>query len=626
MSQIVYRYGLHAPHDGADVVYEQMRLAHRYRNVLVEIERGRRAAVRAVELAAGDMPSAMRALDAAKLVEEAAYRVVASRRATTRKRDEPAEVKAALVAARASVREASVRVREIREAIKTSARVQAARDEIGEMSKSLAKNAYEHSGVYWGQRALVDEAAAESFSTTPMYDKDWQPNDPGFVRWTGDGAVALQIMGGLSVDEVHGCEDTRLRLQKPDAKAWSGARSERRRYGSTSELSLRVGSDGRAPVFARWICDMHRPLPEGARVVWATAHRRMRGPHSEWSLCLTLDVGGGAYARGAGAPTRGGAVAVDVGWRVVGGELRVAGWADERGQSGELRLSAEDLRALHQPEEIRSARDLRFDAARAALAMVIKRAGGVPQPITDLTRGMHLWKAPTRLASVCRDWPEGSHGAVLDAAYRDLCTWYYRDRHDWEVETRQRVRALRRRREIYRIFAADLATKYGTIVIERFDKRVFAVRPKMSADDDVAQNETARSNRFVAATSELVTSIVNGARSRLRTVAAVSAVDTTRACPSCGLVADRGAADSVTLTCECGHTWDQDVTGAPPALLARWREQPGDAKILVGAREGDNVNENGEKGESRWARVARLRREKEARMAVAREAAGNTAE
>ncbi len=72
--------------------------------------------------------------------------------------------------------------------------------------------------------------------------------------------------------------------------------------------------------------------------------------------------------------------------------------------------------------------------------------------------------------------------------------------------------------------------------------------------------------------------------------------------------------------------WDQDVGGAPLALLARWREQPGAAKILAGARADENANGSVVVKESRWARVRRLRTEKEARMAGAREAVANTAE
>jgi hypothetical protein len=47
MSKIrVYQYGLKAPTQNADLVREQMILAHRYRNTLTEIERGRRSAIR----------------------------------------------------------------------------------------------------------------------------------------------------------------------------------------------------------------------------------------------------------------------------------------------------------------------------------------------------------------------------------------------------------------------------------------------------------------------------------------------------------------------------------------------------------------------------------------------------
>jgi hypothetical protein len=627
MSTLVYRYGLHAPHEGADLVREQMRESTRYRNDLVEIERWRRDRVREFELKAGDLPVAMRALEAAQAIEHEAYVAVARHRAKSRKRDEPRALKDALKAARAAVRTAADHTHTVRAAIKADPRAQAAKDLIGERAKRFAKNAYERSLLFWGQRALCDEEAAASFSSLPMYDRDWQPNGPRRAFFDGAGAVGLQIMGGLSVEEVHGCADNRLRLVPPDPRAWSGARSDRRRYGSTAELWLRVGSEGRNPVWAKWTCDMDRPLPEGVRVIWAAVHRRMRGPHSEWSLSLTLDVPAGAYARRSGPPKRGGAVAVDVGWRVVGAELRVAGWADEHGNKGELRLTAADLCALRQPTEIAQGRSLRFDSARAAFAAVLRGLGdGVPEWLAAKTWSLSAWKSEARLAALCLDWPTESQGVVLDAAYRDLCAWYYPDRHAWETESAARVQSLRRRREVYRIFAAWLADHYDTIVIEAFDKRDVAKRPVLGADDDKVQNETARGNRQLASPSELCGSITKAARSRARTCAAMPCADTTRTCPVCGLVTKRDAEADVTISCECGHVWDQDVAGAPFVLLARWRERPGDAKILEGARDGGKENESANKKTSRRERVKALRRAKEERMQVAREAFPDLAE
>lgn len=632
MPELVYRYGLHAPHEGVDVLKDQLHRAHRYRNMLVEIERARRLAVHMVEQEAGDLVAARQTLAKATATEEAIADAVRKHRAKSRKRDEPAELRASLLVARAARKEASALARQVRQAVKTSPAAQAARDAIGERAKGLAKAAYAESGVYWGQRALVDEAASNSFSDTPMYNSAHELTLPRFEGSSGNGAFGLQIMGGLDAEKLHGCQDTRLRLRAPDPCAWSGARSDRRRYGSSAELSLRVGSDGRAPVWARWVCDMERPLPQGARVLYATVHRVMRGPHSEWSLCLTLDVPAGAYARGGGkVPTVGGAVAVDVGWRVMGDasgdrtrdELRVCGWQDETGARGELRLTAAQLAQLHLPEEIRSERDTLFEIARDRLAKVVEIAAKKPEWVDKTLR---QWKSQARLAALCQRWPEESQGAVLDAAYRDLCVWYYRDRHLWEVETSRRPQALLMRREIYRIFAADLARRYETIVVEQFDKRSVAVLPTTGSEADRAQNETARSNRVVAATSVLVDSIAHAARSRCRAAVAMPAADTTRTCPACGLVENRPAEANIRLACDCGAVWDQDVDGAPAVLLARWRERPGDAKTLTGARFEEKPLGDGEVRESRWQRVARMRREKEARMDAARETVDNGAE
>jgi hypothetical protein len=69
-------------------------------------------------------------------------------------------------------------------------------------------------------------------------------------------------------------------------------------------------------------------------------------------------------------------------------------------------------------------------------------------------------------------------------------------------------------------------------------------------------------------------------------------------------------------------TKNQQARGA---LLARWRERPGDAKVLAGAREDENANENGDKKEGGWERARRMRDEKLARMATARAMASNGA-
>lgn len=639
---LVYRYRLHSPHEGVQEIAEQLHLARLYRRDLTQIERGRRAAVREVESALGNLPEKMRQVSVCLELEIAAYRAVAQHRAATRGRAVPADLATALLDARAATKTAKLDARELRESIKRSPAATAARDRIGELAKGLANNAYEHSGLYWGTRALVQEAAAASFAKTPLYDSStWEPSDPRYGG--GSNSVGLQIMGGLSVGELHGCEDMRLRLRKPDARAWSGARSERRKYGSTAELSLRIGTDAeRKPIWGKWVVDMYRPLPLGATVLYAAVQRKRVALHSEWYVTLTIrPLLGCRETESKEGPDRGSAavgprelrsasqrsIALDIGWRQMGDELRVARWRDSAGQSGELRLDTALLRALHEPEQIQGDRKLRFELAKMSLSRTISALRQCPQWLSERASTLSQWHSPARLAALCLDWPttEEMQTPVLRVAYRDLCTWYYRDRHDWEVETRQRLRALRRRTEHYRIFSAWLTRTYDTIVIEKFDLRDVAVRPKALESGDKTQNETARGNRTIAALSDLRTAITQAARARMATLVAMPSQDTTRKCPRCQSVTDRRAADSVTISCACGHVWDQD-DGAAENLLRLWSEHPGDAEYLAGARYEEKRAEQRQKMGSRWERVRRKRQEKLARMEGAREAEAKGAE
>lgn len=56
MGTLVYRYGLLAPTVGADKVRAVLDTAHRFANTRVEIERGRRAALREIESRVGLAP------------------------------------------------------------------------------------------------------------------------------------------------------------------------------------------------------------------------------------------------------------------------------------------------------------------------------------------------------------------------------------------------------------------------------------------------------------------------------------------------------------------------------------------------------------------------------------------
>jgi hypothetical protein len=267
------------------------------------------------------------------------------------------------------------------------------------------------------------------------------------------------------------------------------------------------------------------------------------------------------------------------------------------------------------------------DRLRARLRQWIATLADGPAWLLDAGRAMHAWRNPVRLVRLLRTWESERPRALPgeDAAYESLRAWAISDRERWAEQEARRMRSLRRRRDKYRIFAADLASRYVTIVTEKLDLRKMSVHAPVG--EDVAENETARASRVMAAVGELRGHVIQAARARGAVVAEVGAAYTTLTCPSCGVVEDRGADRHVVLRCaDCGYEWDQDREGAPLVMLAAWRERPGDAKILVAAREDRIAAEAVRKSGEMWSRARRMAASKRERIGAARKPAGNSGE
>ncbi len=663
MNTLVYKYGLRAPHENRDLALADLRLAHEYRNKLIEIERARRARVRLAEDALLGEPR--RKLSETEKTLEDAVEAVAKYRASTRKRAAPEELIELLKLARSSHHEASYAFRVARQRVQPSCaackkkelpppcehatpegrQLLVELDAAKDVAKAAIKEYRNASGPSWGTYLLVDAAARQSFSKLPLYDIDGQPNDPRHVRWTGEGSIGVQLQGGLSVEEALAGEDTQLRISPPPAACWdpsTGSRRARSRQSRESEVWLRIGSDGRKPIWCKFGVHMQRPLPPGATIMGAVAHCRRVGPHFDWYLTVTLRVDDASSLKPRVNATRD-AVAVDVGWRVFGEgetyELRVGYWSDgsdappvvvrERDirvpgfvipPRGELRLDTATLNQLTQPEGVRSERDVLFDGAKARLIEWLKTPhknepewvdhDGVVVTLREHCKALHAWRSQAKMAALTTRWGEWlkEHPDGDKWAYDMLVAWRGQDRYLWAVESRWRDRALRRRRELYRLFGVALARTYSTVVLEKFDKRDVARRPKA---EDEGEAHPARSNRQLAAVSELCECIEQAATSRGRGAVQVPCENSTRECPACGRIEDRKAAAAVNIGCSCGHVWDQD-DGAADTLLARWRERPGDAEMVGRARKPKNPSSNGTV-ESHWQKARRKGAEKAAR-------------
>jgi len=610
----VYRFGLLRPTANETLIRDQMHKAHVYRNVLVELERQRRFKTRAAMSAYGDIPELERAAKAAQESERALAIAIKSARAKARKLKTSPESKEALAAAK-EARKAAMTALSLRRAeLKTDEKLALIIDAINDESLAKQKQYRESCGVYWGTYLLIEDAMQAS-RKQPLYDGT-EPSDPHFVRWQGEGRVGIQLQGGIPTATLFS-GNTIIRIEKPDERAWwSESRSERRRLSRTT-LRMRIGSDDRAPVWAEWPMVMHREIPEFAVIKKATVSLRKKGPIEEWAVEITVDEGDSVAARHGE-----GEVGIDIGWRVIDSEIRVAAWEGSDGQTGELRVPPELLSSLHKAEELRSIRDKSFNEIRDQLSSWMQYRE-MPEWFSEQTKTIAMWRSPARLAKLVRMWRDNRF-ADDDSAYEIAEKWRYHDFHLWEWECCQRTKSLRRRREFYRIFSAELASKYETVVLEKFDIRPIA--RKRSVENDENENETARSNRQLMSVSEMRLCIVNAFRARKGKDVYVPAQNTTRECNVCHVIEIFDAANELRHTCENGHEWDQDFN-ARINILDRWTsERPGGAPVPAPARNDEKVSKTNEVKESRWVRARRLKDAKAARKIIAREVQNNLAE
>jgi len=396
MTTLVYKYGLLAPIQLSERVREQMRLAHVYRNTLTQIERGRRDAVRGAMSAYADIAVLELAASAALATEEDAGRALKAERATTRARSETEAQRTALKDARERRKDVVARLRTRRTELREDAALVAEVDRINGLANDLAKSARAYCGVYWGTYLLAEDAM-QAARKAPLHDGA-EPSDPRFVRWTGEGKVGVQLQGGLDVADAFG-SDTQIQIRPvPERKPRPDGRSR------FAELWMRVGSDGRAPVWAVWPMVLHRPLPGGAVIKRATVSLRKRGPREEWTVEITVALSDAVPLVGCGV----GAVAVDIGWRKVPGGLRVAYVVGEDGAAEEFVLDDCAIGGIRKADDLRSIRDRNFDAARDALKACMDAWLGacvmMPDWLRVATATLGQWKSPGRLAALVLRW------------------------------------------------------------------------------------------------------------------------------------------------------------------------------------------------------------------------------
>jgi len=199
-------------------------------------------------------------------------------------------------------------------------------------------------------------------------------------------------------------------------------------------------------------------------------------------------------------------------------------------------------------------RDTNLNTMRAELTAWLS-ARALPEWMVERTQHLHAWKSPGRFIGLAKVWSRPENRFAGDEPGHDLITaWLRREYHLESYESNSRATALRRRRERYRVLAAQLAKRYRTLVVSDAGLDDFQRSPR--DEEEHGDIPAVKRQQRLAAGSELRGVLANAfSKERVREV---DAMDITRACHRCGVLNERTA--ELHVTCAgCGAIWDQDA-------------------------------------------------------------------
>jgi predicted RNA-binding Zn-ribbon protein involved in translation (DUF1610 family) len=268
---------------------------------------------------------------------------------------------------------------------------------------------------------------------------------------------------------------------------------------------------------------------------------------------------------------------------------------------------------LAKVEDLQSIRKKNLNALQAALlAWMTGRT--LPAWMAELgVNSLALWKATGRFVTLIRAWREARFDDD-DDGFALLDAWEVQDYHLWKWEANLRDKVLRRRREVYRVFSAQQATRHDGLVLEDFD--LSKMQRHIPCEKEDVEIPATRRQQRIAAPSELRLCLINAFTMRGKWVVKLDPAYTTQECHLCGHTEKWDAAAAILHTCPgCGATWDQDEN-ACRVLLARYREGEREGGASAKGEKTSSVSGDLPVKGSRWSRLKRTRSQKQAETAA----------
>ena len=598
----VVSYGTPTGWDLPEAAQQQLVLAHRLRNHLVELYRAHQQRVEGVWNQFPALAQAQRDVDAAKAAVDQAQDAIRDQRVADRSTRARTDTKAALTQSRTALREARAALRAEKERHYATARdaMRQEADLFRQQRKELYAVYVQQQGLYW---ATYNDVVAHFDTTLKNVTRQRQQGMPAqvnFHRFTGEGTLAVQPQRGAgqgprspqllasgqgrlaNVFQLSPWVDPRRwdnmkRSQQramtrvPDAQWDQMTPQQRKEVGHGSvQFSIGGGRLVHVPVI------VHRMLPADADVTLVRVSRRLVAGRPHITVSVTARIPAPP------ARTRGPAAAVHVGWRslqdegvrvgVVASTVPLPPIPDQLQRvlhlldphHAEVRIDRGTLRVAGRPASIRSTRDRMVDDLRQ---LIIENADAQALPAGYDIASIKRWRSAGRFVHLLRTWPGPGAPAQLQ---QQLDAWLRQERHLWQFEANERQQIVAHIRDTYRNVAAWVGSWASLVVTDDWNVREVSKVPELG-EEDTEQARIARATRQTVAPGSLRSLTVDAAQARGVATEVQSLDGRSLVHTKCGHgVLDMGQfAERIHVHCShCGETFDQDANVVDHLLAA----------------------------------------------------------
>jgi len=563
----VYKFGLLDPVSGWDqTAIDVLFLRNKLWNNLVAMEHDKRQAYRNLLLDSDTELAALQArLDAIEVEKASLITSKKALRAKARSRQvDTAEIDLEIKKLLEERKALGGQTKDLRERVKIEVKPLAA--ELDQQRYEKTKQLNKESGLWWCNSMTVI-AAYEVGRLRAMREK----NELRFHGFDGTGKYSVCRTGGFSLDHVMTGKLSfvsirTLPIANLDDLSERGQRSRARHHLTMIVLRATTEEGTKIRHEVTWPIILHRPLPDDCLIKQIQVLRKRVGDRFEWTCSITVDTPEELKAR-LDSPSIS-VCGIDLGFRQVNNDLRVATLADSSGGLRYYTIGKDWLDSMDYVEAIQSDLSGTANSVWAQLRLILKELDEYPEAlrerITDMLKAGA--KTPIRAMRAMQKTLSNEPDLMPDALAL-LDDWKKRIRRRTKEMHDLRDKLINRRKDIYRNIACEIARDYSLVRIANL-KLKDMVKLKRNDGTDTKLTDNARKNCNRAALSELTLYIQQACAKNGVALEKIDTTYMTRTCYQCGYLNPANTINLL-LSCEgCGAEYDQDDNAAKNYLNA----------------------------------------------------------